>query len=313
MKISVIIVTMNRKNELRDTLNAFIRQTYPDKEIIVIDNASSDGTREMVTNEFPMLQYLWLPENFDTRSINIGVSMSSGDIIWRTDDDSYPESEFAFEEVVQIFTKFPNIDIIATEDIEVVDNFTIYDWYPLKIDKDKIPEYGFKSNIFIGNGAAIRKKVFDKIGGFGSFGFEEVDFSFRAIIAGFNIRYFPSIRILHFASQNSRLKPERWIKMSTQYTRLQMRFFPFPLALGRAFMVIVFQMFSGIIKLLPISVLIEGFLSMLNIIFSTCRKDRLPVAKDKIQDITLGVGLFYNQWQYFQQIFTRRLKIWLKK
>ena len=308
MKISVVIVTMNRKNELRDTINAFIRQTYRNKEIIVIDNASIDGTREMIKSEFPSIQYLWLPDNFDTRSINIGVSMSSGDIIWRTDDDSYPESEHAFEEAVKILTMFPNIDIIATEDIEVYPYFSVYEWYPLKIDKSKMPDDGFKSNMFLGGGAAIRKKIFDKIGGFGGFGFEEVDFSFRAIIAGFNIRYFPSIRILHFSSDKGRVRPDRWVKMSSQYLRLQIRFFPFPLALGRAFLVIAFQMLSGIVALLPFTVLLEGFFSMLTIVLSTYRKERLPVPEDKIQDITLGVGLFYNQWQYFQHVIIRIFK-----
>ena len=102
MKISVIIITRNRCNDLRNTISAYLKQTYSDKEVIVVDNGSNDGTKEMMNIEFPEIKYLWLPENFDIRSINIGIEMSSGDIIWRTDDDSYPEQPDAFEKVVNI-------------------------------------------------------------------------------------------------------------------------------------------------------------------------------------------------------------------
>ena len=187
MKISVVIITRNREEDVRRSLEGYLRQTYQNKEIIVIDNASTDGTRAMMKNEYPNIQYMWLPDNFDIRTINIGVELSTGDVIWRTDSDSYPESEFAFEQAVEIFKNNPNIDIIATEDIEVRKNHQPWDWYPLPIDKNNIPSDGFKANFFPGTGAAIKRKVFDKIGGFWEFGFEELDFCTRAIVAGFNV------------------------------------------------------------------------------------------------------------------------------
>ena len=42
--VSVIIVTWNRKDDILDALNALVRQTYKNLEIIVVDNGSSDGT-----------------------------------------------------------------------------------------------------------------------------------------------------------------------------------------------------------------------------------------------------------------------------
>ncbi|MGA2298581.1 MAG: glycosyltransferase [FCB group bacterium] len=313
MKISVIIVTQNRKDDLKLTISEFLKQTYQDKEIIVIDNASNDGTSQMMKDNFSEIKYLWLPDNIDILAINLGVEMSDGDIIWRTDDDSHPENIKVFEDVINIFNHYPEIDVIATEDIEVRQNYQIWKWYPLKINKNKIPPAGFVSNIFPGTGAAIRKKVFNKIGGFWNWGFEELDFCTRAIIAGFNIRYFPNIRVLHYATTSDRKNPNRWIKHTKQFMRYTWKYFPFFNAFFRTFLIMFSQLIIGIAMLLPISALIEGFFSSIAIIFSTFRNERQPIPKDKIKDITLGINLFKTQIIFFKNVFSRKMNKWAKK
>ncbi len=313
MKISVVIITRNREEDVRRSLEGYLRQTYQNKEIIVIDNASTDGTRAMMKNEYPNIQYMWLPDNFDIRTINIGVELSTGDVIWRTDSDSYPESEFAFEQAVEIFKNNPNIDIIATEDIEVRKNHQPWDWYPLPIDKNNIPSDGFKANFFPGTGAAIKRKVFDKIGGFWEFGFEELDFCTRAIVAGFNVRYFPNIHTLHYASPSDRNAPNRWVMASKQHIRYNWRYFPFFRALGRTTEIIFFQVLLAVVSRLPISAIMEGFFGMISVIFSTYRNERNVVPKDKMWDITLGVSIFHTQIRFFVHTFQSKLAKWRKK
>ncbi len=310
MKISVIIVTRNRKDDLKVTIEGFLRQTHPDKEVIVIDNASDDGTREMMKYDYPRMQYMWLPDNFDIRSINIGIEMSSGEIIWRTDSDSHPESEHAFEDVLEIFAKNPDIDIIATEDIEVRKGGWAWDWYPIEIDKTNIPPNGFKAHFFPGSGAAIKRKVFDRIGGFWEFGFEELDFCTRAIVAGFNISYFPNIRTLHYASKQDRYNPNRWIMISKQFIRYNWRYFPFFRAWGRTTMIFYFQILHAISQKLPVLSIIEGMLGMMAVTISTIRNERNVVPKSKLKDITLGAGIFKVQMRFFTQKFLN--KVWKK-
>ena len=48
MLISVIIPTKNRCDLLRETLDSVLAQTYPDWEVIVVDDGSEDGTLEML-------------------------------------------------------------------------------------------------------------------------------------------------------------------------------------------------------------------------------------------------------------------------
>ncbi len=313
MKISVVIITRNRKEDLKVSIEGYLKQTYENKEIIVVDNASSDGTREMMEENYPDIKYLWLPNNFDIRSINIGIEMSDGDIIWRTDDDSHPESYKAFERAIEIFNENPHIDIIATEDIEVRQGSKPWNWYPIPIDKSNPPKDGFKANFFPGTGAAIKRKVYETIGGFWEFGFEELDFCTRAIIAGFNIRYFPNIRTLHYASPRTRNSPNRWIKISKQFIRYNWRYFPFFRAFSRSIVIMVSQLSIAILNRFSFGVFVEGFFGMLEVAIHTYRNERNVAPKDKIDDITLGVSVVKTQSRFFKRVVSQKVKKWLKK
>lgn len=307
MKISVIIVTRNRKEDLRSTIISYSSQTYLDKEIIVVDNGSDDGTREMMSNDFPDIDYTWLPDNFDIRSLNIAVSRSKGDILWRTDDDSYPESSDAFEKIISIFSKNEDIDIVCSEDIEVTDGNKIWEWYPHKVDKINIPEKGYQSHIFPGTGAGIRRRVFNKIGGFWEFGFEELDFCTRAILAGFKIRYFPNIRTLHFASRNNRIPDDRWVKINKQLVRYQWKYMPVGTAFGRTLLFIFTATLEAVYKRIKLSAYFEGILGMMSVAFMAYRNERIPVPKELMYDITLGTSAFRSQYLFFKSVFRRKI------
>lgn len=314
MRISVVIVTRNRKEDVKRSIDAYLSQEYDDKEVVVIDNESRDGTREMMEKDYPQVKYMWLPDNFDIRAINIGVEMSTGDVIWRTDSDSHPESPKAFARVAKIFEEHPDIHIISTEDIEVRKGNEPWNWYPLPCDKENVPAEGYKANFFPGTGAAIRRKVFDKIGGFWEFGFEELDFCTRAIVAGFNVRYFPNIRTLHYASPQDRDNPNRWIWTSRQYMRYNWRYMPTGLALKRMFQILIFQMSTAIVYRYPIMAVIECFFTLLAITFYTIRNERLVVPADKLEDITLGVSLAKTQFRFFKQVLLSKIRrTWKKK
>lgn len=313
MRISVIIVTRNRKEDIRVSINGYYNQNYSDKEIIVIDNASEDGTREMMQEEFPEIKYLWLPDNFDIRSINLGIELSSGDVIWRTDSDSHPESTDAFDKAVAIFKEHPDIHVISTENIEVRQNYTPWDWYPFSVDKVNVPPKGYKANFFPGTGAAIRREVYNKIGGFWEFGFEELDFCTRAIAAGFNVRYFPNIRTLHYASMRDRIYPDRWVQSSKQMIRYNWRYFPFFMALGRTSQIFLFQLLIAMLTRLPFLAFIEGAFSMLAVALKTIRTERMVIPKEKINDVTLGVTVFRTQIRFFKQIIKNKMQKCRKK
>src|SRR5882762_9504406 len=56
--VGVVIVNHNLKDSLRETIESFKKVNYPDLKIVVSDNASTDGSQDMVRNLFPEVQLL---------------------------------------------------------------------------------------------------------------------------------------------------------------------------------------------------------------------------------------------------------------
>ena len=91
MRVAAVVVTYNRKDLLKECLRALLIQTRPLDEIIVIDNASTDGTDKMVPKEFKQVTYVRLHENTGgAGGFHEGVKLAyekGYDWIWVMDDD----------------------------------------------------------------------------------------------------------------------------------------------------------------------------------------------------------------------------------
>ena len=83
-RISVVIVSFNRKAALRESLAAL----GDDHQVVVVDNGSTDGTPG-VAEEFPAARLVRLPKNFGlTKALNIGIRAADGTYILLLHDDA---------------------------------------------------------------------------------------------------------------------------------------------------------------------------------------------------------------------------------
>jgi glycosyltransferase involved in cell wall biosynthesis len=90
MKISIVIPTYNRYEQLRNTLAAIARQTFPLEalEVIVVDDGSVDNTHDIQQIEFPFrLVYIVESNNGATCARNTGAQRSNGEVLVFMDDD----------------------------------------------------------------------------------------------------------------------------------------------------------------------------------------------------------------------------------
>ena len=76
--VTVNILSYNRKDELRNTLQKVYEQDYENIEVIVVDNASSDGSPEMVDKEFPGAKLIKLEKNIGIAGWNEGFVGARG-------------------------------------------------------------------------------------------------------------------------------------------------------------------------------------------------------------------------------------------
>lgn len=85
--VSVIICTHNRDNYLGAAIDSSIGQDFGDFEIVVVDNASSDRTREVVESR-PGVKYVYEPVTGLSVARNTGAKAASGEILAYLDDDA---------------------------------------------------------------------------------------------------------------------------------------------------------------------------------------------------------------------------------
>lgn len=93
-KVSIVVPTRNRREILRHTLRSARAQSWPDKEIIVVDEASTDGTARMLASEFADVKVVRhdVPHG-PGGARNAGVVAGSGDWVFFLDDDDLLQSD----------------------------------------------------------------------------------------------------------------------------------------------------------------------------------------------------------------------------
>lgn len=112
--VSIIIPTYNRKHLLPRAINSVLRQTYQDFEIIIIDDGSTDGTEEMIKNEFDnsKIRYFKFDVNRGvSEARNKGLDEAGGEFIALLDSDD-EWFEHTLEKVVDTFVHYLNVGFI---------------------------------------------------------------------------------------------------------------------------------------------------------------------------------------------------------
>jgi glycosyltransferase involved in cell wall biosynthesis len=92
-KVSVIIPTYNRAHYICEAIDSALAQTYPDVEIVVVDDGSTDGTRAVLKGYGDKIRYYYQENQGVSAALNFGIEKSSGQYLAILDDDDiwFPE------------------------------------------------------------------------------------------------------------------------------------------------------------------------------------------------------------------------------
>lgn len=112
-KISVITVVFNNKEHIRQTIESYLSQTWQDKEYIVIDGGSTDGTAEIIKEYSDRLAF-WCsePDNGIYDAMNKGIKHAKGDWINILNSGDFYTTKYSLENAIN------NID---SKDLETAD------------------------------------------------------------------------------------------------------------------------------------------------------------------------------------------------
>jgi GT2 family glycosyltransferase len=210
--VSVVIPNWNGVVFLPACLDALRRQTYPHVEVIIADNASADGSCELVRQQYPEVRLLELPENRGfTGACNAGMQAARGEIVILLNNDTEVAPDW-IEQVVGAFARHPQAGMVASKMLLFDRRDTLHtagDYY--RVDgragnrgvwqKDG-PEYNREEYVFsaCGGSAAYRRAMLDQIGLLDDdffFSMEDVDLAWRAQLAGWRCVYAPRAVVYH--------------------------------------------------------------------------------------------------------------------
>ncbi len=114
IKFSVVIPLYNKENEIADTINSVLNQSYKADEIIVVDDGSTDGSMEIVNKNFKDKIKIISQKNQGVSSArNRGIEEARNEYICLLDADDLWELNFLFE-IAQLIRLFPKAMLYAT-------------------------------------------------------------------------------------------------------------------------------------------------------------------------------------------------------
>jgi len=241
LQLSIIIVNYNVKYFLEQCLCSVVKAcAHIEAEILVVDNNSTDGSKEFFTGRFPAVKFIWKNTNDGfAKANNEAVKIAKGDkILFLNPDTIVPED--CFEKCLQFFSEQKNIGALGVTMIDGAGNFlpeskrgfpsATTSFYRMTGIASLFPQSKIFAHYYLGHlpddqnsvvdilsGAFMMadKKVLDIVGGFDESYFmyaEDIDLSYRMQKAGYKNYYFAGTAIIHFKGESVSKRSKDYIR-----------------------------------------------------------------------------------------------------
>jgi len=247
--ISLIVLSHNRCQDLERNLTLLLTGPLPQSlELIVVDNASSDGSVEMLkrfSTEHPAMRLLLMESNLGVAGgRNAGYRAARGKYLVCLDDDSTLAGE-DLAKVPALFAEFLQAGILAFRVCHLVSG---------EPQNDHGEQARPVAN-FHGAGYALRRELLERVGYLDdecTFGGEEIDLSIRAYDAGFLTIYTPAILVKHNSFLRSgKIGADRRARWVYNYLRVLFKHFPRSRAALFGGRLLVSHLWSGLREMGP--------------------------------------------------------------
>ncbi len=219
--ISVIVVNYNGLRVIQRCLDSILRSGYPAFEIIAVDNASNDGSLQLICGRCKSDRRLRAVANPRNLGFGGGFNLAANDakgkhlVFLNNDTEVEPD---AFANLVAVLERDPSVGAAQSKLLMMTDRDRIDSagdmiptiGWPSSRGKYEIDhgQYDVQVEISSARGAAmiVRKAVFQEVGGFDPDYFmyyEDVDLSWRIRLRGYKIEFVPRSVVYHFGGEFS--------------------------------------------------------------------------------------------------------------
>lgn len=244
VKVSVIIPNWNGDIWLDGCLDALESQDYRDFEVIVVDDASTDGSVDHLKERSPPVRLLQLAEHLGfARAVNAGIKASSGEYVVLLNNDTLPSTSFIRNLVAAMDSMPSDVGSLASRMLSmdnamlIDDTGDIFTWYGHALKRGHgRPAVEFEENDEILSscaGAALyRREFLDVSGGFDerfvSY-LEDIDLGLRGRLFGYRCVFVANATVMH-KGHGSNLPTGDYVRFMTRNRLIVLgKNIPFPL------------------------------------------------------------------------------------
>lgn len=234
--VSVIIVNWNGKKFVEECIDSLMKVSYPNIEILFIDNSSTDGSLELVENKYPKIRIIRNKENLGyAGGHEVGFKKAKGEAVLLLNTDTIVERNLILS-LVEVLYSDKTIGAVQPKIVmypqdEIIDSIGTFflisgDLYHYGREKKAdLAKYNKQMEIFSAKGVCLlfKKEVLDKTGFFDKdyFAyFEETDLCMRVWMSGYRVIYTPSSTVRHLGGASSKQLNWSFILFHSQKNRL---------------------------------------------------------------------------------------------
>ncbi|MDQ6674577.1 MAG: glycosyltransferase family 2 protein [Chloroflexota bacterium] len=218
MRVSAIICTRNRPDLIGGAIGSVLANTYPDFDLLVVDQSDDDTTGQTVRGlmqNHPNLRYMHSALPGLSRAYNTAIRETNGAVLAFTDDDCIAPSDW-IASIVQAFEAEPDAEMLYGQ---------VCQPESLRTCKDQIPTLEFTETgrfsrddgfrvYGMGANFAARRLIFERVGFFDEIlggggplkSSQDFDFQYRAYVSGAVVLVRPDVRVDHYGVRNR----EQW-------------------------------------------------------------------------------------------------------
>jgi GT2 family glycosyltransferase len=217
-RVSVVIPSWNGAHLLPVVLSSLARQSFTAFETIVVDNGSTDKSADYLARAWPgvIVRFLECNAGF-AAAVNAGIRVAQGEYVALLNNDVELDPEWLSALIVELdgnpelaavsgkLLKFADRTVLEVCGTDLAWNGSVRHRGNLERDRGQYDEVAEVFSVCAG-AALYRRSTFDVVGLFDErlFAyFEDVDWGFRARLAGFGARYTPHARAFHMGSATS--------------------------------------------------------------------------------------------------------------
>lgn len=219
MKVYVVVLNWNGKDFVEKCLDSLQKQSYK-AEIVVIDNGSIDGSKELIERKYPKVHLIKEPKNHGfAGGVNLGIKHAvdnDADAVALFNNDAVADKKWLESLVIALKDK-PKAGIVTSKlmqsdgiHLDSTGDFYTTWGMPFPRGRNKKARGIFDKREFIfgasGGASIYRTSMLQEVGLFDEDFFaylEDVDISFRAQLAGWQVLYEPSAVAYHHISGTS--------------------------------------------------------------------------------------------------------------